>query len=445
MAELTYPIDPPLLLSKELWQRGFLFATGVLGSTILLKLGAIQYLELLYFGLIFVVLTVFVSRGYRTVWFRPFFQLALLYLAFSIAALALAFASLRFTFYFSPYLELLRQPVYITAARDVELIASVSAMLYMAHLFIRDVTKVRFAMRVYFWTGMVSAVYSLVSIPIQYRFGLLYGSYSAAFRLRGFYNEGGPYGLYVLSVILVGLAIESEGWEPRRRIRICYLLLGPTFIMCYSKAGILAVLTVFAINGLLARSLTRRLAILGGGLVVLVIASQIVDIPGMIRGYEQGAATYERYSHFHAQDPNFVQGRVAGAFIVPRMIAAHPLTGIGWGNYGILRNAPEYRGAGVFTADPDENGMGIIGLAADLGLPLLGFLLLCLLTPFFFLKRLGAPLYLTNLALLQPIVHLYGAQLNLTYPWIVTSFALGLGFVWSQRPAPSNAALAPLS
>ena len=45
---------------------------------------------------------------------------------------------------------------------------------------------------------------------------------------------------------------------------------------------------------------------------------------------------------YHPGDRNYVMGRVTGALIVPRMIAAHPIGGIGLGNYSLMRNDPEY-------------------------------------------------------------------------------------------------------
>jgi hypothetical protein len=205
------------------------------------------------------------------------------------------------------------------------------------------------------------------------------------------------------------------------------------FVLSYSKAGFLALITLFALNGLFARSLTQRLVILGSGLAIFIAITQIVDLPAVLRGYQASAAQYERLSHYHKEDANFVYGRIAGAYIVPRMIAAHPLTGIGWGNYGLLRNAPEYRGAAVFTEGADDPGLGMFGLAAEIGLPLLGGLLVVLFLPYIYLRSLKAPAWLSNLALVQPIVHLYGAQLNLTYPWVVTAFALGLGLSWAAQ------------
>jgi O-antigen ligase len=127
------------------------------------------------------------------------------------------------------------------------------------------------------------------------------------------------------------------------------------------------------------------------------------------------------------------------------MIAAHPFTGIGWGNYGNLRNSPEYRGASLFVAGADEPGLGIFGTAADLGLPLLAFLLFCLFVPVFYVRGREVQLYVLNLALWQPISHIFGSQLNLTYPWITTALALGLAYSRQQRVPPPERPLSDLS
>jgi hypothetical protein len=104
-----------------------------------------------------------------------------------------------------------------------------------------------------------------------------------------------------------------------------------------------------------------------------------------------------------------------------------------------VRNAPEYRGAAVYTQDADDPGLGMYGLAAELGLPMLAFLIVLLLVPFLYLRRLQAPTWMANLALLQPLVHVFGAQLNLTYPWVTTAFALGLGLSYVRiRPLPAK-------
>jgi len=167
-------------------------------------------------------------------------------------------------------------------------------------------------------------------------------------------------------------------------------------------------------------------------LFLLLLLSQTFDLGSKIELFKQAGEKYETASHLHVGDGNFVEGRVAGLFLVPRMIAAHPFTGVGWGNYGIVRNDPQYRGAAAW-GDPDEPGLGVLGLGAEIGLPLLSFLFVYLALPYFWLHRLHVPEHIANLALLQPVAHLFGAQLNLIYPWIVTAFALGLGFAIKRR------------
>ncbi len=436
MAEIAQSAPFPSIRIPFGWQKAFLLATGILASTIDLKFGPIQYLEVLYLVLIFVLLLVFVQGDYRSTCYRIVFWMGGSYIFFCVAAFSLALAALRFDFYVPYALLPFKGPVTITIARIVELVAAVAAMLYMTQIFGKDVSKARFTMVVYFWTGVVSGIFSILCIPlneagITIPGPILIAAYEAN-RLRGFYNEGGPYGLYVLSVLLLGYALDRLEWIPRRRVRLALAFMAVIFCMCYSKAGFCAIITVFLLNGLFARGLTQRLIILGTGLGIAIGITQIVNLADVLRAYQATAAQYERLSHQHATDPNFIYGRVAGAFIVPRMIAAHPLTGIGWGNYGLLRNAPEYRGGAVYTEYADDPGLGVFGLAAELGLPLLAGLLGLLFLPFFYLRRLNAPTWLSNLALVQPVVHLYGAQLNLTYPWVVTAFALGLGIYYSS-------------
>ena len=125
----------------------------------------------------------------------------------------------------------------------------------------------------------------------------------------------------------------------------------------------------------------------------MAIVYPVVDIGAAYRLYERDRQAYELASHRHIEDDNFVYGRLAGAFVVPKMIYAHPFVGVGWGNYGLVRNAPEYRGAAVFVKNEDEPGLGIVGMAAELGLPLTLYLVVCLLLPYFYLRKMKMPLY----------------------------------------------------
>ena len=417
---------------RSRWETLFLVATGMLASTILLKVASIQYLELLYLLQIGLLLAAFCARGFQVTWYRPFLRIGVFWAVFAAAAVALGVASLRLPFYLPSDLTPLKRPVVITGVRVVELAANVCVMLYLADRLRQNARKARLLMQVYFWTGVASAAYSAVSYPLDLLGIGHYGSYSDLHRWRGFYNEGGPYGLYVVSVLLVGFALYRLRWARARALKLSLVLLVPALVLAYSKAAVLACLLLVAVNTLLASSLRRRLVILTAGVAVLAMFLMVFPVAEAVRVYQRSSANYELASHLHSKDGNFVAGRVAGTFIVPRMLAAHPLAGVGWGNYGILRNAPEFRGASAWVDINDDPGLGMVGYAPELGLPLLVYGLVCLVLPFLYLQRIGAPGYLQNLALFQPIVHLAGAQFNLSYPWVVTCLALGVAS-WQAR------------
>ena len=411
------------------WQQFLLLSTGILATTIVLKVSAVQWLELIYLTHIFVLILSFIRNDLRSTWYLPYLWLIALYVVFMVAALVLAVASLRFTFYIPPGLPIFGRPVYITISRVVELFASTFIMVWLADLFRQEPNKLRFTMRIYFWTGVVSALYSYFSfVANRLTDRGFYGSYLVTERLRGFYNEGGPYGLYLFTVIFVGLALYSLRWESLVRMRVGLALLPLAFYKSYSKAAFSAVLALMLVNGLFARGIGRRLMLLAGMTVIAIVGVRTVNLSEVLSVAESDSGTYERASHLHAGDGNYVLGRVAARFIVPRMISAHPLSGIGWGNYGVLRNDPQYRGASVWSDIADTPGLGVLGYAAEMGIPLLSFLIVLLFLPYLLLRRLRVATWLTNLALMSPLVHLFGAQLNVTYPWIVTAFALGLGY-----------------
>ena len=422
------------------WTKTFFFLTAAMSSTILLKVQQIQYLELLYFVQLAILAYVFAKNQYQVSWFRPYFKIAIYYLIFCLVAIILSFASLRYDFYYPPELNVLKYPVVITMSRVAELLASVFIMLYLATKFRDDETAARFTMRVYFWVGFASGFFSILTFPLNLA-GFDLGTYSDSHRMRGFYNEGGPYGLYVLSVFLVGISLYRLDWEKKGKLRFAFAVLSIAFIGSQSKAAFVAILAMFLLNGFLSQSVGRRLAFVSGAVVFLVLISQVVDLAEGIRIYQQAGEAYERASRLHPDDANFVYGRVAGAFLVPRMIEAHPVTGVGWGNYGIVRNAPEYRGASFWAEINDDPGLGLFGTTAELGLPLTLYLMVCLFLPYVYLRRKKAPLFLTNLVLLQPVVHIFGAQLNLTYPWILTSFALGITFAKASKGSSEGRAL----
>jgi O-antigen ligase len=431
---------PAALHHHSRWTWLFLLLTGLLSSTILLKVAEIQYLELVYAFQLFLLFCLFVRNELKFRLFRPGVVLAVLYLIFMVAAFLLSLVALRNQFFYPPGLNLLNYPVWITLARSIELIIDAGIMIYLAQEFRRDRTTLVFTMRIYFWAGVVSALYSVLSYPLNVLHIRDLGTYDLDHRMRGFYNEGGPYGLYILSLLLVGLALYRLGWSRRNHLRAAFLLLLVVLVNSKSKAAISAAIAMMIVNTLMISGVKKRVAVLAVFLIAAAALSISVNLPEQLRNYQRSSAIYERMSNSQSNNGNVIGGRVAGAFIVPRMVAAHPVLGVGWGNYGLVRNNPLYRGASAWANGDDVPSLGLFGETAELGIPLTLFLLACLMFPYFYLRHIKAPLYVKNLALIQPVIHIFGGQLNLTYPWIVTAFALAIGFL-ERRSAPAPAAV----
>jgi len=81
-------------------------------------------------------------------------------------------------------------------------------------------------------------------------------------------------------------------------------------------------------------------------------------------------------------DYNLVVGRLSALHIVPKMILAHPVTGIGLGNYPLMRNDPMYLdGLPAVTEIEDLPALGIPGITAEMGVPITIWLVSLLLVP----------------------------------------------------------------
>ena len=140
-------------------------------------------------------------------------------------------------------------------------------------------------------------------------------------------------------------------------------------------------------------------------------------------------SNFEALVPLHEDDPSMMMGRLVAVFIVPRMILAHPALGIGLGNYSLMRNDPEYLDGLPPTNGWDLPGLGLLGSAAELGVPLTLFLLFLLLKPMNYARRAKSPGILVIAAGFQPVAVLLGVNLNFFYPWLVTAFVLSLLFL----------------
>lgn len=403
----------------------FVLATfGALSSTVLLKVAAIQYLELLEIVLALYVLFRILRCNFR---FELSLSLCRLLLGYSVLLLLIV-AGCMFAFTRPFYLEVnnINGPGFVSIARVVELLLAVSATVVLTEVFRRSRTKCLFTAKIYFGIGTLSALFSLVGFALRGPFAF----FVKGGRASGFYNEGGPYGLYVLSVILVGITLTrlSERLRPRfLKSGILIDILG--LILSASKAAYIAVALLLVIQVLYAGGLRQKFISFTITVASLIAIFSFTPASRGITGYIEGGRRFEAISQVRPDDVNFSYGRVAAIFFVPRMVEHHPWLGVGFGNYGLVRNAPEYRGNAAVAAFLDHDGLGLFGLTAEIGLPAMALLIYLLLQPALISRRLTHAKSILALAFIQPVAHFCGAQLNLTYPWVASALSVGMAMI----------------
>jgi hypothetical protein len=407
-------IELPRRLEKPL-----LFLFGGLASTLLLKVAGVQYLEIIEFLLGLYLVMRLAQDSFRVQLSGVLHRIGVHYTILMVLVSLGALLALDRPVY-AETTGLYRLGVY-SASRLLELTLDVTAMIVLAEVFRRDPEKCLFTMRVYFWIGTLSA--SAGAIATLAHLSL----FTADKRASGFFNEGGPFGLYLLSNLAVGWMLSvCDG--PKRRVAIA-LAMFPNLLalaLSASKAAYVAIGFIVLLQALLVSSLRQRVAVAVVFVIGVAVVLRFTPVATGLATYRSAADDYVTLSNLNPNNNNLVAGRVAGIFLVPKMIAAHPWAGIGFANYGLVRNALEYRGGSVWVTFADNPSLGLAGTAAEIGLPLSIYLLYILFIPVTVVRRTTAWTPLISLVLIQPVVHLFGAQLNLTYPWITTAFALGL-------------------
>jgi len=113
------------------------------------------------------------------------------------------------------------------------------------------------------------------------------------------------------------------------------------------------------------------------------------------------------------------------AHLVPRMIAEHPFGGIGFGNYSLQRNNPNYLQGLPTTSGWDLPGLGLAGYVAELGVPLVLFLIWLIWYPVKVIRFHKVSILVVLTASYQFFAHLVGVQITFVYPWLLTALALG--------------------
>jgi hypothetical protein len=345
------------------------------------------------------------------------------YLALLCAAAAVSALSLRLPFYPPPDISLLKQPLAISLARLAELLLAMVSLLLVAGALGRSPKWRRAVLDVFAGVAILSACASIlgwlllkgagVSTPLVYDFND---------RVRGFFNEGGPYGMFLVAASLaVLLRAHLKPYVYRFQAPATLALFGVALLLSGSKAGLLAAAGLASFGVLVSGNRRHKLILIGA--VVLVLAV-LALFQRQLLAYWLLYQDIDEVAAYHPGDPNYVMGRVTGALIVPRMIAAHPIGGIGLGNYSLMRNDPLYLQGLPPVDEWDLTGMGLVGAMAELGIPLALCLFAILLKPLRTARKRKAASVVAVAAAFQPLSFVLGVNLNFFYPWMITAFAL---------------------
>jgi hypothetical protein len=391
-----------------------------------LKIGDVQALELVQLLYLFVYAPLFVYCGLKIPTGGLWRHYGEGYFAFLSICSGLAILSLRLSFYPPPDISLLKQPLFLSASRIFELSLAVYFMIATAETLRQRPRLFRIALDVYVLVGALSAFASISAWVLLKTAGistfLVYGSDG---RARGFFNEGGPYGIFLVSVVLVAL-LRARAVRPvhpfLRQLVLCLLL--TTLFLSRSKVGFLAAVALCGIGVMVAGSRRQKLILMSVCGAILITFLTLFE--GKLYGYAYAYLNFDEALFYRPEDPSLIMGRLAASLIVPRMIAAHPVLGIGVGNYSLMRNDPDYLQGLPPVDEWDLAGMGLFGSAAEFGLPLALFLLALLLRPLFKARRRKAPAIVAVAAAFQPAAFLLGVNLNFFYPWLVAAFVLSL-------------------
>ncbi len=416
---------------------------ALLSTMPVVRLGDVQVVEIAQILWLCAAAPVFLYGGMRVplggLW-RRYGSGLLVFLGLCAVVSGLA---LRLPFHPPAETSWLKQPGVLSLSRVCELFLVSYFMIAAAESLRLRPELFRKAADAYTAAATAGAAASVVGWML-FRFGsvanpLVYGVES---RARGLFNEGGPYGIFLASAVAVAL-LRMHVARPRRPAvhYAAVAVLLAALLLSGSKTGLLALIGMCAVAAVLSGG--RRGLVLVG-VVVLLVAAFAARFQRSLYGYMFAYTNFDEAQFYRPNDPSLVMGRLAAMLIVPRMIEAHPVLGIGVGNYSLMRNDPAYLDGLPAVDGWDLPGMGLAGSAAEFGIPLTVFFMALVVRPLARARQRRAAPVVIAAAGFQPLAFLLGVNLNFFYPWLVAALAMSLepeaqGIeILSGTPAPSR-------
>jgi hypothetical protein len=401
-----------------------------------LRVGSLQPEDFVLLGLLWLCITKALYLGFSVSISPQISRLFRAYNFFLVSLVVMGLLAIRLTTYPLDDASFLKQPVLFSTSKLLQLAAVVGGFLWLTNSFTKHRTLLSLALNAYWWTGIVTCLYGVACYAYLklHPFDVpdLFGAYTLdqSTRARGFFNEGGPLGIYAVSVFIVGLL--------RRRVTgrqlgvICTAVLCLAFILSGSKSGFLTAAVLILASTFSAASAKARIFYCIFALASFWGLGLWLNFDSQFAGYLYSYMNIEEEIAERGKDYNLVVGRVSALYIVPKMIALHPLTGIGFGNYPLMRNDPDYLGGlPAITEVEDLPGLGLLGVAAEIGVPATLWLIVLLFVPYWRKRQDGV--LVASATLFQPLAHIFGMQITFFLPWFVTACALGTAFCMPSR------------
>lgn len=323
-------------------------------------------------------------------------------------------------------LTLLKRPYLISLSRFIELIACLAFTLIVyktinhyrsmgltSSFILRKVLNANLYLSLIFLAVLVLTYLNVISITGS---TIIYDTtpYSSPTpRLRGFYVEGGPLGLFYSALYILTFFVGGRKWV----YRSVFILI---ILVAQSKAGMVGVL---AWHFYLFYQRFRYASWFKYIILAILVPVFYFIFTFVIANYIYSINNFSEIVSERKGDYNFVMGRIAAIFITPNMVLENPLVGIGLGNYALVRNDPDYLGILPAVTEWDAPGLGVfVTLLVENGLfGLLSFLLLL-----YTIYKRYAPVSPTAEKAIKAfvLICLLGVQLHFLYIWFFVGLAL---------------------
>lgn len=377
------------------------------------------------------------------------------FLLFFILFLFKTFAVNLFTrFYINDDLPILKYPYFISISRFIEMITCLLFCIYVLSVLRSNRDPVMFIKKLLFIQIFYCGIF-YIFIFLVYKIHLLNSSdydslivYDTSlgdriYRLKGFFVEGGPFGLFYAFLFTICLCFYKK-----LQLNIWYLILCIVLIfLASSKAGY--TMLSLSILPFLGKKIYKTIIYLITKQGFFIILGTLIIYAGIVsyNSYTDSQDTLEERIIKLAPDeidPNYMLGRIAASVIVPNMLYANWIQGIGWGNYPLIRNNPAYRN---FMPELPVSMWDATGFGGVLDLFLEAGVLLFLIYIFIYYrliklinKNLDNPGYII-LAFIGPLI--LGGAIYLFYTWFLLGILLYLLEVVESEKKENNKQLGP--